>query len=169
MKPSMIRSALMGGALMGVLSALPFVSLGNCCCCLWVVSGGLLAAYLLQQGQSAAIDVGDGALAGLLAGVFGAVISAVLSVPVSLLAGPMQTQIVERLLQNLPNVPEEMHGMVENIRGGGLSAWSAVGGFFFMLLAGAVFSTIGGVIGAVMFRRGRSAAVPAGDAPTSSI
>ena len=38
---------------MGVLSALPLVAAGNLCCCLWVVSGGAIAAYLLQQNQSA--------------------------------------------------------------------------------------------------------------------
>jgi len=169
MKPPMVRSALMGGALMGVLSALPFVSVGNCCCCLWVVSGGVLAAYVLQQAQAAAIDVGDGALAGLLAGVFGAFVFAVLSVPLSLASGPMERQVAERLLQVLPNVSEEMAGMLENVPAGGLSAWGTVGGFFIMLLVGAVFSTIGGVIGAVMFRRGRSAATPAGDAPMASV
>ena len=54
---------------MGVLSALPLVAAGNLCCCLWVVSGGVVAAYLLQQNQSAPITPGDGALVGLLAGV----------------------------------------------------------------------------------------------------
>jgi hypothetical protein len=169
MKASLLQPALWGGALAGVLSALPFVSAGNCCCCLWVVSGGVLAAYLLQQGQSAAIEVGDGALAGLLAGVFGAVVAAVLSVPVSLLAGPLQQQLAERWLQTLPNVPQEMHDIIESMRAGGLSGWGMAGGFFVMLIIGAVFSTIGGVVGAVIFRRGRSRAVPAGEAPPQSI
>ena len=37
------QPALLGGLFIGVLSALPGVSIGNCCCCLWVVTGGLLA------------------------------------------------------------------------------------------------------------------------------
>ena len=42
-----------GGLVIGVLSALPFISAGNCCCCLWFVTGGVLAAYLMQQNQPA--------------------------------------------------------------------------------------------------------------------
>ncbi len=34
---------------MGVLSALPFINILNACCCLWVVTGGVVAAYLLQE------------------------------------------------------------------------------------------------------------------------
>ncbi len=38
--------ALLGGLFIGMLSALPIVSVGNCCCCLWMIGGGVLAAYL---------------------------------------------------------------------------------------------------------------------------
>ncbi len=41
--------ALMGGLFIGILSSLPYIKGGNVCCCLWVVSGGLLAAWLMQQ------------------------------------------------------------------------------------------------------------------------
>ena len=40
-KPDQLQPALVGGLVMGVLSALPLVNLGNLCCCFWVVSGGL--------------------------------------------------------------------------------------------------------------------------------
>lgn len=169
MTSSLLRPALLGGVLMGVLSALPLVSAGNCCCCLWVVGGGLLAAYLLQQGQPTAIDIGDGAMVGLLAGIFGAAISTVLSIPITLMVGPIQAQLAERLLQNLPNVPDEMQSAIDNMRGGGLGAVGAVIGFFFMLFLGMIFSTIGGLLGAVLFRRGKPRIVPAGDAPTPAI
>ena len=58
---------------MGVLSALPLVAAGNCCC-LWVISGGAIAAYLLQQNQTAPLTPADGALVGLLAGLIGAIV-----------------------------------------------------------------------------------------------
>jgi hypothetical protein len=38
-----LQPAFFGGLLIGVLSALPIVSAGNCCCCLWIVAGGMLA------------------------------------------------------------------------------------------------------------------------------
>ena len=40
----MLQAPLLGGLFIGILSALPVISWGNCCC-LWVVSGGVLAAY----------------------------------------------------------------------------------------------------------------------------
>ena len=57
-KPNYGQPALIGGLVMGVLSALPLVSAGNICCCLWVVTGGLVAAYLLQQNQAMPISRG---------------------------------------------------------------------------------------------------------------
>jgi hypothetical protein len=169
MTGSLLRPALLGGVLMGVLSALPFVSAGNCCCCLWVVGGGLLAAFLLQQGQPTAIDVGDGALVGLLAGIIGAVISSILSIPIAMMMGPMEGQILERIIQNVPNMPPEMETALENVRSGGVGAVSAVVGFLAMLVIGMIFSTVGGLLGAILFRRGKPRVMPAGDAPTPGI
>ena len=60
MQASKLQPAILGGVLIGVLSALPIVSAGNLCCCLWVVLGGVVAAYLLQQNQSTPLNVGDG-------------------------------------------------------------------------------------------------------------
>jgi hypothetical protein len=166
MKDGTLRPAFLGGLAAGVLSALPLVSAGNCCCCLWVVGGGLLAAYLLQQGRPTAIDVGDGALVGLLAGMVGAIVTSVLSIPIAMTFGPFQAQIVERLLQNLPNVPPEMESTLDSLRSGGIGAAGTVIGFFVMLVVGVIFSTIGGLIGAVLFRRGKPQVVPASNAPT---
>ena len=58
----------------GVLSSLPVINLGNACCCLWIVSGGVIAAYVMQQDQQTPLTPADGALVGLLAGLLGAVI-----------------------------------------------------------------------------------------------
>src|SRR4051794_36719437 len=97
-KASLTQPAIFGGLVMGVLSALPIVSAGNLCCCLWIVSGGVVAAYLLQQNQPAPITQGDGALVGLLAGLAGAFVYLVLSIPITLLVAPMQRQVLARLM-----------------------------------------------------------------------
>ena len=76
-----------------MLSALPFITSVNVCCCLWVVSGGLVAAYLLQEREPNPIQVGDGALVGLLAGLIGAFVNVVLSIPITLLLAPMQRAV----------------------------------------------------------------------------
>ena len=134
---------------MGVLSALPFVSALNACCCLWVVSGGVVAAYLLQDRSPAPIDVGDGALIGLMAGVIGALVSLVLSIPITLLMAPMQRAVFERLIEG-GTLPPEFRDMVASGMG---TAFGIVIGFVMLLFAGVIFSTLGGVLGAVIFRR----------------
>ncbi len=80
---SRLQPAVIGGVVIGVLSALPLVSAGNCCCCLWIIGGGAVAAYLLQQHQATPITVGDGAVVGAMAGLVGAVVDLVISIPVS--------------------------------------------------------------------------------------
>jgi hypothetical protein len=161
----MLQPAILGGLVIGVLSALPIISTGNCCCCLWVVSGGVLAAYLLQSNSRGPIEVGDGALVGLLAGLIGAVVFLVLSVPISVLAGPIQARMIERLIENASDLPVGMRDAFESMRRGS-GPLSIVIGFTFQLVSGVVFSTIGGLLGAMFFRRGKvAAAVPADAAP----
>ena len=142
---------LAGALVMGVLSALPIVSIGNGCCCLWVLSGGFVAAYLLQQGQDAPITPADGALTGFLAGIAGAFIYVVLSVPLDLLLRPMEREIMRRIVENMSGA-EGFRDYADraDMVGGPVRA---VIGFVFMLFCGAVFSTIGGLIGAMVFRK----------------
>ena len=74
MRASKLQPALLGGVVIGMLSALPVISMGNCVCCLWVILGGMVATYLLQQAQPTPVEGVDGAIAGLLAGLVGAVV-----------------------------------------------------------------------------------------------
>jgi hypothetical protein len=134
---------------MGVLSALPIISAGNICCCLWVVSGGIVAAYVLQQNQPTAITTGDGALVGLLAGVIGAGVYLLLSVPITMIVAPMQRQVLERLIE-AGDMPAEFRNYATSYVGGVVGI---VVGFLSMLVAGVIFSTLGGVIGAAIFKR----------------
>jgi hypothetical protein len=143
------QPALFGGLVMGALSALPIVAAGNLCCCLWVVSGGLVAAYFLQQNQPGPIEAGDGALAGLLAGLFGAVVYLVLSIPLNLIVGPFQAQIAQRLIER-GALPPEFRAASMRYFGGPLRLMLS---FALMLIVGAVFSTLGGLVGALVFRK----------------
>ena len=144
---------------MGVLSALPLVSAGNICCCLWVVTGGLIAAYVLQQYQSTPITPGDGALVGLLAGLFGAVVDLALSIPIGLLMAPFERQMLERIMEMAGSMPPEMRDTLDRYMSEGTGAGIAMVvarrfvSFMFMLMIGAVFSTLGGLLGAAIFRR----------------
>ncbi len=152
MQSAKFQPALYGGLLLGVLSALPIISLGNVCCCLWVLSGGAVAAYILQANQPTPITPGDGAVVGLLAGVIGSIVQLFVSIPVSLMMGPIQGRIAERILENAGDIPENVRPMMDALRHGGFSVIGAVLGFMVFLCIALVFSTLGGLIGAAIFK-----------------
>jgi hypothetical protein len=164
-KPGYAQPAIIGGFVTGVLSALPIVSAGNICCCLWVVSGGVIAAYVLQQNQSEPITPGDGAIVGLMAGLFAAVVQVVVSIPVTLLVGPMERAMVQRIMDMAGSMPPEMRDAFDRYgRNGQMGAAFFVLGrmlaFMFWLCVGAVFSTLGGLLGAAIFRKPATPGTP---------
>lgn len=135
---------------MGALSALPLISAGNLCCCLWMVSGGAVAAYVLQQNQQTPITPGDGALAGLLAGIVGAFIYLALSIPITIVMAPMERVMLERIIRNAGSMPPEFRNYVGTNIG---TAFRVAFGFFFILVFGCIFSTLGGLLGPVIFKK----------------
>ena len=143
---------------MGVLSALPIVAAGNLCCCLWIVSGGAIGAYLLQQNQTAPLTPADGALVGLLAGVIGAFVQFAVSIPVGILVAPFERAMLGRVMEMAGSMPPEMRDTLGRYAGGGGEfsvAWlivSKIFGLIMWLFVGAIFSTLGGLLGATMFR-----------------
>ena len=156
---SYTQPALVGGVVLGVLSALPIVYAGNLCCCLWVVSGGLVAAYLLQQNHAGPITPGDGALVGLLAGLVGAFVQTILSIPIDIIVAPMERAMLQRFMEISGNMPVEMRDAFDRYSSSG-APFGVLGvilrriiGLMFMLFIGAIFSTLGGLLGAFIFRK----------------
>ncbi len=136
---------------MGVLSALPIIAVGNTCCCLWVIGGGFVAAYLQQQAQDVPISPATGALVGLLAGLAGAVVHLIISVPINLVLGPLEREMMRRIVENMAGAEgfRDYADRADMISG----PVRAIIGFVFMLFLGAIFSTVGGLIGAMVFRK----------------
>jgi hypothetical protein len=153
-----VQPAVIGGVIMGVLSALPIVAAGNLCCCLWLISGGAIAAYLLQQNQTAPLTPADGALVGLMAGLIGAFVRFVVSIPIDLMLAPIEHAMLQRIL-DMGTLPPEARDVLERYAGrerelsGAFFIVSRVVGLMFWLFLGAIFSTIGGLIGALIFRK----------------
>jgi hypothetical protein len=155
-KPGYAQPALIGGVVLGVLSALPIVSVGNACCCLWVVAGGVIAAYLFQQNQHAPITPADGALVGLFAGLIGAVVARAISIPIDLMLGPVERQLVQRIMEtsNNPQLREMFDRMSDRQRSiGPMYVLFQMLAFVLWLCVNAIFSTLGGLLGAMMFRK----------------
>ena len=148
----MLQAALLGGLFNGVLSALPLVSLGNyCCCCAWVIGGGLVAAYVEAQNGRVPLTPARGAQAGFLAGVVGAVVWLLISRALDPLLSPYVQQAVAEIAANASDMPPEARVWLDQIASGEGPRYA--GGFALMLLVGSIFSTIGGVVGAIYFRR----------------
>jgi hypothetical protein len=148
-----LQPAFYGGLLIGVLSALPIVSAGNCCCCLWVVTGGMLAVYLRQQNSSFAVTSTEGAIVGLLAGVIGAIIGGLISIPIESMMGPFQRRMIESFITSRPDVPPEMRDMFERASAARHGVAAIAFRFLFALVAGSVFGTLGGLLGVAVFKK----------------
>jgi hypothetical protein len=149
----MVQPALLGGLFIGVLSALPFISVGNCCC-LWIIGGGFFAAYLDSQNQSRNLTVGRGALDGFCAGVAGACIWLIVAVALDGVTGPMQRRFAEQMASRSDGMPPEVREWFEALATRSTtSSFRWVIGFVVQLFIGSVFAPIGGMLGAVFFKR----------------
>ena len=147
----MIRSAALGGLFIGVLSALPIVGAANCCCCLWIVSGGALASYLEVQQKNRTLTGGEGAGVGALAGVIGAFVWLPIVAVLAVVLGPIQRAILEEIVRNARDMPPEARDVLENMGQRGVGGYLLL--FLFQLVGGSLFAAIGGILGAMYFKK----------------
>ena len=159
MTPAKLQPALLGGVTIGVLSALPVINLANCCCA-WILFGGALSAYLMQQNHPEPIQSGDGAIVGLLAGVAGAFVWLIVSVPISAALAPFQSDMAGRIIRDAGDMAPEMRAIFENMAGAPAIGLGLILGFFVMLCVSSVFGMLGGLFGALMFKKHQPPVIP---------
>ena len=159
MTPAKLQPALLGGVVIGVLSALPVINLANCCCA-WILFGGALAAYLMQQNHPEPIQVGDGAIVGLLAGIVGAFVWLIVTVPISTALAPFQSDMAGRIIRDAGDMAPEMRAIFENMSGAPAIGLGLILGFFVMLVVSTVFGMLGGLFGALMFKKSQPPVIP---------
>lgn len=166
MMNSKLRPALIGGLVMGILSGLPYVSLGNLACCIWVVAGGALATYLYIRKSPTPVNMGEGALLGLLAGIFGTIVKIVVGVPAAILAGYPEQHLLFSLMERVdPQKAEFYRQVMEDMMARPFSeqfflivfSLQTLLGFFITL----VFALVGGLVAVPLFEKRKSDA----DAP----
>ena len=168
--PSMIKATVIGGLSAAILSSIPIVNCLNAACCSLLIGGGFLAAFIYSREVEAAggsFAVGNGAAVGLVTGGFYAVGTSVVSAITRMLidvSPAEQFELLREQLESGGNLPPEMLDTLEQISnflvesGGGLLF---IIGFGFALLMGAVFCTVGGLIGGAVFKKDPPAAAPA--------
>ena len=157
-KPDKRQPVIIGGLVMGVLSAIPFVSLGNVCCCLWIVLGGALAAYLLiKRSPVLPVTTGDGAMVGVLAGAVGAAVTLVIGVPLGLAFHQSGLAMFEGFVRSIndPTVREQMQQAIEQAKNQPMGARVASAllnwGIFAVVMVG--MAALGGIIGVALFEK----------------
>lgn len=167
--PDMLKPTLIAGVVFGTIAALPFFGLLNCVCCALILGAGFFAAYLYSaecKRQKAEFRPGNGAVVGLITGAFYAMMYTLVGAVVQLTVGDFVSKAVLEWLRNLPNMPAESSEAIQRAieSSGKLTAFALVMGFFLNLLLGAIFSTVGGLIGGAVFKVERPASPPPGPA-----
>jgi hypothetical protein len=157
--PAKLHPALLGGLFIGVVSALPYVKGVNNCCCLWLAVGGVLAAWVMQQNHPRPVALGDGAVVGLLAGVSGAVVKLAATALIASLAPGQVGSVSRDAYAASEGMPPEFREVLRSVPP---AMFVLVEGLMFLVI-GSIISTVGGILGAAIFRR--RVAVPAAEAP----
>lgn len=153
-----LKPAIIGGVVIGLLSIIPIVNLGNVCCCLWAILGGLLATYLYVKNSAVPASPGDGAMLGAMAGAVGAVIIVIIGIPISIVAGGITRALLLSIMESAnPSQAEMLRAQME---AGESIAGAIVNGIILAVLV-VIFSTIGGLIGVPVFeKRKRDTGLP---------
>jgi hypothetical protein len=160
-----LRAAMIGGVVIGLLSGLPFVKLGNVLCCLWIIVGGALASYLYIKKSPTPVNIGEGAMIGALAGVVGTVVELLVGVPLTILTGYPELNFLVSLMERAdPQRAELYRQRVEQMLSRPFaeqffySVFSL--GTLLSLLITVVFALIGGLIAIPLFEKRKADAGP---------
>jgi len=150
-----LKPALAGGALLGVLSAIPYVRAVNVVCCAWVLAGGALASFLLNKQRPGGLKYGDGAIVGVFAGLMGAIIGGIVSIPVRLLENTAaRFALVEQQMSSLPpNFPPFLKDMILDAARPGINFTLLLVGLVFGLVLNSIFATAGGALMVAILNR----------------
>ncbi len=173
-KPSKLRSAILGGLIIGAISGIPGLNLLNCCCCAGILLGGALSVYLYRRECTEGMppmESSDALILGITAGIVGALITTLLSAAISLILGPVETEmmrnLMERFTQKLENRGSVPQGTLDNMRDQfeqAMKEGGTVGGILrslvYNLILYPIFSMLGGLIGFGIYGKKKPTAPP---------
>jgi hypothetical protein len=150
------RAVLIGGVTLGLLSAIPPISLANACCCVWVLGGGALASYLYVRRSPTPVLLGQGAELGALAGVVGTIVSHSIGIPLGLILGDTFNEFLVRAFENFnPQAGEEMRRAVQAAQAQSFVQKLPVilGTAVFNTVIYIAFAALGGLLGVKLFEK----------------
>ena len=173
-KPSKLRSALLGGLIIGAISGIPGLNLLNCCCCAGILLGGAMSVYLYRQeftSEMPPLESSDALILGIIAGIIGALITTCLSAIITLILGPVETEmmsnLMEKLVQKLEDHGSVPPGTIDNMRDQfeqAIKENGSIGGVLrslvYALVLYPIFSMLGGLIGYGIFGKKKPTVPP---------
>jgi hypothetical protein len=132
-----LKPALLGGLIVGLLSAIPVL---NYCCCIWGIGGGALAGFLYIKSSPVPVKIGEGAVVGVLSGIIGAVLYFIIGVPIAYFISGANLE--------------------QTLRGAGVQLPAGISGLLLFVISGLivgallfVLSIIGGLISVPIFEK----------------
>lgn len=145
-----LRPALIGGAFIGIISAIPIINWINCFCCAGVIIGGILAVRFYNKNLGVfELTSSDGMTLGLMAGASGALISTILT---AMFTGGVKQQI-DKVLEYSSEMPPELEEALLRIQEMGGELFFVIVGLVFSLIVYSIFGIIGGLIGVSLFKK----------------
>jgi hypothetical protein len=142
------KPALIGGVILGILSAIPAL---NTCCCIWALVGGLIAANMYIKSSPVPVKPADGAIVGAIAGAIGVVLIFVIGIPLQLIFGAAMMSMMSGIIQNAD--PSQAAQLREAMAAGGIGIGRAIGNAFMYGVTSVIFSALGGLLGVALFEK----------------
>ena len=147
----LLISAAISGTLAALLTVTPFANLVNCLVCGWLWIAGLAAVWIYRENTGEYVNTRGGVVLGLVSGLFGAAVATILTAATGMSAS---NSIPAAQIAQL----EEQFGeqASEYIRLLTAPATSLTIALVINLIVYPLFGLIGGLIGASIFKAGRS-------------
>jgi hypothetical protein len=156
MNKNKLQPAIIGGVVLGLLSAIPFVNIFNACCCAWAILGGALAVYLYIQKSATPVKLGDGALLGVMAGGIGALINILIGLPLKVITGAAFSSVAINMLGRFnPDVGDQVRAQLEAVQSQPFSErlLLSIPGALIESVLLAVFATLGGLLAVALLEK----------------
>ena len=148
------QSILIGGAVVAVLST-SYIGFINCLCCAGVIIGAMTAVWHYTNTNSLTIPAGEGAIIGRLAALTGSVLAILINY-ILMSLGIRSDQVITEFILNRfgDQMPIEQVEAMEDQLDASLTFGSYLLNGLIGLVVSTIFGTIGGAIGASVFKKG---------------
>lgn len=155
MDTAKLGPALIGGALVGVLANVPYVSAVNIACGALFIGGGLLASYLFFKDREP-VEGGrtEGAKVGCLAGLLAGLVATAIALPLRATGFDEDAAELASARADMEATGIELPAWAQALMGlASLTTATAIVILVFTTVISTVAGTVGGLLGSVFFNK----------------